>query len=68
MQLCFPFLRESGWASVLSFVSGSALAGIAYTAPYSAAKVAVATLTKVAANRVGSLPHPSQRGVPVCSK
>ncbi|BBZ71759.1 short-chain dehydrogenase [Mycobacterium paraseoulense] len=50
MQLCFPFLRESGRASVINFVSGSALAGIAYTAPYSAAKGAVAALTKVAAN------------------
>jgi NAD(P)-dependent dehydrogenase (short-subunit alcohol dehydrogenase family) len=50
MQVGFPFLRESGRASVINFVSGSALAGIAYTAPYSAAKGAVAALTKVAAN------------------
>lgn len=35
---------------MINFVSGSALAGIAYTAPYSAAKGAVAALTKVAAN------------------
>ncbi|WP_253849115.1 SDR family NAD(P)-dependent oxidoreductase [Mycobacterium asiaticum] len=50
MQIGFPFLRASGRASVINFVSGSALAGIAYTAPYSAAKGAVAALTKVAAN------------------
>lgn len=50
MQIAFPFLRASGRASVINFVSGSALAGIAYTGPYSAAKGAVAALTKVAAN------------------
>ncbi|WP_232007264.1 SDR family NAD(P)-dependent oxidoreductase [Mycobacterium intermedium] len=50
MQIGFPFLRASGRASVINFVSGSALGGIAYTAPYSAAKGAVAALTKVAAN------------------
>ncbi|WP_231983680.1 SDR family NAD(P)-dependent oxidoreductase [Mycobacterium sp. E2733] len=50
MQIAFPYLRESGRASVINFVSGSALAGIAYTSPYSAAKGAVAALTKVAAN------------------
>jgi NAD(P)-dependent dehydrogenase (short-subunit alcohol dehydrogenase family) len=50
MQAGFPYLRESGRASVINFVSGSALAGIAYTAPYSAAKGAIAALTKVAAN------------------
>jgi len=50
MQIGFPFLRASGRASVINFVSGSALAGIAYTAPYSAAKGAVSALTKVAAN------------------
>lgn len=50
MQIGFPFLRASGRASVINFVSGSALAGIAYTAPYSAAKGAVGALTKVAAN------------------
>ena len=50
MQAAFPYLRDAGKASVINFVSGSALAGIAYTAPYSAAKGAVAALTKVAAN------------------
>ncbi len=50
MQAAFPFLRSSGHGSVINFVSGSALAGIAYTAPYSAAKGAVQALTKVAAN------------------
>ncbi|MEB4212189.1 SDR family NAD(P)-dependent oxidoreductase [Mycobacterium sp. 94-17] len=50
MQAGFPYLRESRRASVINFVSGSALAGIAYTAPYSAAKGAIAALTKVAAN------------------
>jgi NAD(P)-dependent dehydrogenase (short-subunit alcohol dehydrogenase family) len=50
MQAAFPFLKVSGRASVINFVSGSALGGIAYTAPYSAAKGAVQALTKVAAN------------------
>ncbi|QLL08944.1 SDR family NAD(P)-dependent oxidoreductase [Mycobacterium vicinigordonae] len=50
MQAGFPFLQASGRASVINFVSGSALGGIAYTAPYSAAKGAIAALTKVAAN------------------
>jgi NAD(P)-dependent dehydrogenase (short-subunit alcohol dehydrogenase family) len=50
MQTSFPFLQASGRASVINFVSGSALAGIGYTAPYSAAKGAVAALTRVAAN------------------
>ena len=50
MQLAYPYLRAAGKASVVNFVSGSALAGIAYTAPYSAAKGAIGALTKVAAN------------------
>ncbi len=50
LQVGFPFLKAAGRASVINFVSGSALAGIAYTAPYSAAKGAIAALTKVAAN------------------
>jgi NAD(P)-dependent dehydrogenase (short-subunit alcohol dehydrogenase family) len=54
MQIAHPFLKASGRASVINFVSGSALAGIAYTAPYSAAKGAVHALTKVAANEWAS--------------
>jgi NAD(P)-dependent dehydrogenase (short-subunit alcohol dehydrogenase family) len=50
MQVAHPFLKASGKASVVNFVSGSALAGIAYTGPYSAAKGAIQALTKVAAN------------------
>jgi NAD(P)-dependent dehydrogenase (short-subunit alcohol dehydrogenase family) len=50
MQIAHPFLKASGNASVVNFVSGSALAGIAYTAPYSAAKGAIQAITKVAAN------------------
>ena len=50
MQIAHPFLKAAGKASVINFVSGSALAGIAYTAPYSAAKGAIGALTKVAAN------------------
>jgi NAD(P)-dependent dehydrogenase (short-subunit alcohol dehydrogenase family) len=50
MQAAFEYLKESGNASVINFVSGSALGGMAYTAPYSAAKGAVHALTKVAAN------------------
>lgn len=50
MQLAHPHLKATGNASVVNFVSGSALAGIAYTGPYSAAKGAVGALTKVAAN------------------
>ncbi|WP_299577263.1 SDR family NAD(P)-dependent oxidoreductase [uncultured Williamsia sp.] len=49
MQLAHPALVASGGASVVNFVSGSALAGIGYTGPYSAAKGAVHALTKVAA-------------------
>ncbi|ORV86206.1 SDR family NAD(P)-dependent oxidoreductase [Mycolicibacterium iranicum] len=50
MQLAHPFLKAAGKASVVNFVSGSALGGIAYTGPYSAAKGAIGALTKVAAN------------------
>lgn len=50
MQLAHPFLKAAGAASVINFVSGSALGGIAYTGPYSAAKGAIGALTKVAAN------------------
>ncbi|KUI21679.1 short-chain dehydrogenase [Mycobacterium sp. GA-1285] len=50
MQTAFGALKESGKASVINFVSGSALGGMAYTAPYSAAKGAIQALTKVAAN------------------
>ena len=50
MQLCYPHLKESGHGSVINFTSGSAIAGIAYTGPYSAAKGAILAITKVAAN------------------
>jgi NAD(P)-dependent dehydrogenase (short-subunit alcohol dehydrogenase family) len=50
MQAAFPHLKASGHGSIVNFVSGSALAGIRYTAPYSAAKGAILALTKVAAN------------------
>jgi NAD(P)-dependent dehydrogenase (short-subunit alcohol dehydrogenase family) len=50
MQVAHPFLKASGNASVVNFVSGSALTGIAYTGPYSAAKGAIQAITKVAAN------------------
>jgi len=50
MQLAYPHLRESGHGSVINFTSGSAIAGIAYTGPYSAAKGAILAITKVAAN------------------
>ena len=50
MQLAFPSLKASGRASVVNFTSGSAIAGIRFTAPYSAAKGAILALTKVAAN------------------
>ncbi len=50
MQSAFGYLKETGRASVINFVSGSALGGMAYTAPYSAAKGAVHALTKVGAN------------------
>lgn len=50
MQAAHTYLKESGKASVVNFVSGSALGGMAYTAPYSAAKGAIQALTKVAAN------------------
>ncbi|ORW16402.1 short-chain dehydrogenase [Mycolicibacter nonchromogenicus] len=50
MQTAYPALKASGSASVINFVSGSALGGMAFTAPYSAAKGAIQALTKVAAN------------------
>jgi NAD(P)-dependent dehydrogenase (short-subunit alcohol dehydrogenase family) len=54
MQLAFPALKASGHGSVVNFTSGSALGGMRYTAPYSAAKGAVVALTKVAANEWAS--------------
>ncbi|BBY21961.1 SDR family NAD(P)-dependent oxidoreductase [Mycobacterium stomatepiae] len=54
MQLAHPVLKAAGNASVINFVSGSALGGMAYTAPYSAAKGAIGALTKVAANEWAS--------------
>jgi NAD(P)-dependent dehydrogenase (short-subunit alcohol dehydrogenase family) len=50
MQLAHPFLKTAEKSSVINFVSGSAIGGIAYTGPYSAAKGAIGALTKVAAN------------------
>ncbi|GAC1636449.1 MAG: glucose 1-dehydrogenase [Mycobacterium sp.] len=50
MQAAFEYLKQSGNASVINFVSGSALGGMAYTGPYSAAKGAIHALTKVGAN------------------
>jgi NAD(P)-dependent dehydrogenase (short-subunit alcohol dehydrogenase family) len=50
MQAAYTALCTSGRASVVNFTSGSALAGIRFTAPYSAAKGAITALTKVAAN------------------
>jgi NAD(P)-dependent dehydrogenase (short-subunit alcohol dehydrogenase family) len=50
MQVAHGALKASGRASVINFTSGSALAGIRFTAPYSAAKGAITALTKVAAN------------------
>jgi NAD(P)-dependent dehydrogenase (short-subunit alcohol dehydrogenase family) len=49
MQGCFPHLKERGGA-IVNFTSGSALTGMKYTAPYSAAKGAIIALSKVAAN------------------
>jgi NAD(P)-dependent dehydrogenase (short-subunit alcohol dehydrogenase family) len=54
MQTAHRFLRASGRASVVNFTSGSAIAGIRYTGPYSAAKGAILALTKVAANEWAS--------------
>lgn len=50
MQVAHAALVASGRASVVNFTSGSALAGMKFTAPYSAAKGAITALTKVAAN------------------
>jgi len=49
MQVAFPHLRDSGHGSVINFTSGSAINGIAFTAPYSAAKGAILALSRVAA-------------------
>lgn len=50
MQEAFPHLRDSGHGSVINFTSGSAINGIAFTVPYSAAKGAILALTRVAAS------------------
>lgn len=50
MQIAHDALRASGHASVINFTSGSAIAGIKFTGPYSAAKGAILAITKVAAN------------------
>jgi NAD(P)-dependent dehydrogenase (short-subunit alcohol dehydrogenase family) len=49
MTACLPHLKERG-GSIVNFTSGSALTGMKYTAPYSAAKGAITALSKVAAN------------------
>lgn len=49
MQACLPHLKERG-GSIVNFTSGSALTGMKYTTPYSAAKGAITALSKVAAN------------------
>ncbi|MEJ2337229.1 MAG: SDR family NAD(P)-dependent oxidoreductase [Gemmatimonadales bacterium] len=49
MQACFPHMKERG-GSIVNFTSGSAITGMKYTAPYSAAKGATTALSKVAAN------------------
>jgi NAD(P)-dependent dehydrogenase (short-subunit alcohol dehydrogenase family) len=49
MQHCLPHLKVRG-GSIVNFTSGSALTGMKYTAPYSAAKGAIWALSKVAAN------------------
>ena len=54
MQVAHAALKASGRASVVNFTSGSALAGIRFTAPYSAAKGSITALTKVAANEWAS--------------
>lgn len=54
MQIAHKYLQASGKASVVNFTSGSAIAGIRYTAPYSAAKGAIHALTRVAANEWAS--------------
>jgi NAD(P)-dependent dehydrogenase (short-subunit alcohol dehydrogenase family) len=49
MTACLPHMKERG-GSIVNFTSGSALTGMKYTAPYSAAKGAITALSKVAAN------------------
>jgi NAD(P)-dependent dehydrogenase (short-subunit alcohol dehydrogenase family) len=53
MQACFPHMKDRG-GSIVNFTSGSALTGMKYTAPYSAAKGATTALSKVAANEWAS--------------
>lgn len=50
MQQAFPHLKASGHGSIVNFTSGSAIDGIAFTGPYSAAKGAILALTKVGAS------------------
>lgn len=54
MQIAHSALQASGHGSVINFTSGSAIAGIRYTGPYSAAKGAILAITKVAANEWAS--------------
>lgn len=55
MQTAHGYLAAAGGkASVVNFVSGSALAGMRFTGPYSAAKGAIGALTRVAANEWAS--------------
>ncbi|MEJ2206370.1 MAG: SDR family NAD(P)-dependent oxidoreductase [Gemmatimonadota bacterium] len=54
MQACLPHLKERG-GSIVNFTSGSALTGMKYTGPYSAAKGAIMALSKVAANEWASV-------------
>lgn len=49
MTACLPHMKERG-GSIVNFTSGSALTGMKYTAPYSAAKGGITALSKVAAN------------------
>jgi NAD(P)-dependent dehydrogenase (short-subunit alcohol dehydrogenase family) len=49
MRACLPHLKKRG-GSIVNFTSGSALTGMKYTGPYSAAKGAITAISKVAAN------------------
>jgi NAD(P)-dependent dehydrogenase (short-subunit alcohol dehydrogenase family) len=49
MQACFPHMRDKG-GKIINFASGAALRGNKYLSAYAAAKGAVISLSKVAAN------------------
>ena len=53
MQLCYPYLKESGHGSIINIGSGSSDNGLAGCAAYASIKGAIKSLTKVVASEWG---------------